>query len=90
MNLAIYRANGAFSQRSLSIFGNPKAAREDGNLGMAMLFEPYLLEQIGRVQQPPKMRKISGVSPAGGQKRTEREKLTGSFNTALKNEPLAF
>jgi len=27
-----------------------------GNIGTAMLFEPYLPEQIGRVQQPPKMR----------------------------------
>jgi len=26
------------------------------NLGTAMLSEPYLLEQIGRVQQPPKIR----------------------------------
>jgi len=44
MNLADFRANGGFSQRSLSIFGNPKAAREGGNLGMAMLFERFLLE----------------------------------------------
>lgn len=35
MNLAFMRANGDFSQSSLSIFGNPKAVREDGNLGMA-------------------------------------------------------
>ena len=33
----------------------------DGNLGMAMLFEDVLLEQDGRVQQPPKIRKIIGV-----------------------------
>ena len=39
----------------LEHFGNPKAVREDGNLGMAMLFEHFLLEQKVRVQQPPKM-----------------------------------
>ena len=38
----------------LEHFGNPKAVREDGNLGMAMLFEKHLLEQMRRVQQPPK------------------------------------
>ena len=38
----------------LEHFGNPKAVREDGNLGMAMLFEHFLLEQKMRVQQPPK------------------------------------
>ena len=30
------------------------------NTGTAMLFEAFLLEQKGRVQQPPKMRKIIG------------------------------
>jgi len=35
-----FRANGAFSQRSLSIFGNPEVSREADNLGTAMLFEP--------------------------------------------------
>ena len=38
----------------LEHFGNPKAVREDGNLGMAMLSERFLLEQKARVQQPPK------------------------------------
>jgi len=50
------RANGAFRQSSSSIFGNADASRLAGNIGTAMLFEPYLPEQIGRVQQPPKMR----------------------------------
>ena len=31
------------------------------NTGTAMLFEEHLLEQMLRVQQPPKMRKNSGV-----------------------------
>jgi len=31
------------------------------NTGTAMLFEEHLLEQMLRVQQPPKMRKSSGV-----------------------------
>jgi len=35
-----------------------------GNIGTAMLFEPYLPEQIGRVQQPPKMRETF-TGPAG-------------------------
>ena len=38
----------------LEHFGNPKAVLKDGNLGMAMLFEHHLLEQMVRVQQPPK------------------------------------
>jgi len=34
---------------------------QSDNTGTAMLFESYLLEQIGRVQQPPKTRKNFGV-----------------------------
>jgi len=74
MNLDVFRAHGGFSQWSLSIFGNPKAVREDGNLGMAMLFEEHLLEQMLRVQQPPKMRKNIGVPAVGGENRLKREK----------------
>jgi len=47
-------ARGAFS-----IFGNPSGGEAD-NTGTAMLFEEHLLEQMLRVQQTPKMRKISG------------------------------
>jgi len=39
MNLAVFAANGGFSQSSLSIFGNPEVSREADNLGTAMLFE---------------------------------------------------
>ncbi len=60
MNLAIFRANGDFSQSSLSIFGYPEASREAGNLGTAMLSERLLQRQKARVQQPPKMRKTFG------------------------------
>jgi len=34
--------------------------------GTAMLFEEHLPEQMRRVQQPPKMRKISGAPPQAG------------------------
>ncbi len=64
------RANGGFSQSSLSIFGNPEVSREADNLGTAMLFEEHLLEQMRRVQQPPKMRKTFGGPE--GQNRPER------------------
>jgi len=46
------RANIDFSQWSLSIEGIP-VERSD-KTGTAMLFEPHLLEQMGRVQQTPK------------------------------------
>ena len=47
------RANGDFSQWSLSIEGIPVGAKAT-KTGMAMLFEWFLLEQKPRVQQPPK------------------------------------
>ena len=57
MNLARFRANGAFSQRSLSIFGNlnAKAFRRRGCPSSS-----WRGSADGRVPQPPKMRKISG------------------------------
>ena len=51
MNLAIFRANVDFSKSSLSSEGIPVRRRR--NTGTAMLCEPFLLEQKGRVQQPP-------------------------------------
>ena len=38
---------------------------DSDNTGTAMLFEEYLLEQIRRVQQPPKMRKNIAVPLRG-------------------------
>jgi len=60
MNLALFRANGDFSQSSLSIFGNPSGVDSD-NAGTARMYEQHLLEQMLRVPQPPKMRKTFGV-----------------------------
>jgi hypothetical protein len=59
MNLADLRANGGFRQWSLSIFGNPEARRAISDT--AMLFEEHLLEQMRRVQQPPKIRETFAV-----------------------------
>jgi len=69
------RANGAFSQRSLSVFGNPEVSRKADNLGTAKLLKEHLLEQMRRVLQPPKMRKNSG-GPEGA-KATLSEKSDG-------------
>ena len=60
------RANGAFSQRSLSVFGNPEVSRKADNLGTAKLLKEHLLEQMRRVLQPPKMRKNSGGQLSAG------------------------
>jgi len=54
MNLFGFRANGGFSQSMLSAFSGMPVERSD-KTGTAMLFEEHLLEQMRRVQQPPKM-----------------------------------
>jgi len=56
MPLASFERMGILGKARSSIFGNPEAVRKDGNLGTAMLYEEHLLEQMRRVQQPPKMR----------------------------------
>jgi len=61
MNLADFRANGGFSQRMLEHFRESQWSDSD-NTGTAMLFEEHLLEQMLRVQQPPKMRKNSALA----------------------------
>ena len=60
MNLADLRANGGFRQSSLSIFGNPSGVDSD-KTGTARMSGEYLLEQMRRAPQPPKMRKNFGV-----------------------------
>jgi len=79
LKLAIFRANGDFSQGSLSIFGNPnaKAFGWRGCLSSSWGGSPD-----ERVPQPPKMRKTLGVK-----KSTLSEKIsTGSNNPSLLRE----
>jgi hypothetical protein len=58
MKLALFRANGGFSQSSLSIFGNPNAEA----FGWRGCLSPSWGESPdGRVPQPPEMRKTFGV-----------------------------
>jgi len=73
MNLADFRANGAFSQRTLE----QTRESERGSIQTPSMFEPILARSAdGRVAQAPSLRKISGV-PLNlifvGQKRPERE-----------------
>jgi len=53
MNLAIYERMEVLAKAARTFSGIP-VERSD-NTGTAMLFEEYLLEQMRRVQQPPKM-----------------------------------
>ena len=54
MPLAVFERMFDFSKSSLSSEGIPRSLPTGkDNLGTAMLPESYLLEQIGRVQQPP-------------------------------------
>ena len=55
MNLAACERVLILGDAACAFSGMP-VERSD-NTGTAMLFEPFLLEQKGRVQQPPKMRK---------------------------------
>jgi hypothetical protein len=67
---ADFRANVDFSKSSLSNEGI--AVERSDKTATAMLFEPYLLEQIGRVQQPP-----SCERPFALKNRPERENGQG-------------
>ena len=69
MNLADFRANGAFRQSSLSVFGNPDARRAISGRRCCLSAE---VETEARVQQPPKMRKTFAVP----MKIRSREKAT--------------
>jgi len=70
--LARLRANGAFSKRSLSIFGQSRGQREALTISGRRCCLSAEVETEARVQQPPKMRKISCVPATGGEKRPER------------------
>jgi hypothetical protein len=54
-----------------------------GNIGTAMLFEPFLLEQKGRVQQTPSCERPFATTPLGGGKSILSEKtLPGALFNA--------
>ena len=67
MNLAVFAANGGFSQSML------EQARESEreSIRTTSMFEPVLAEADGRVAQEPSLRKTFGVPE--GQNRLERE-----------------
>jgi hypothetical protein len=67
-----------FSKSSLSSEGIPKSLPTGrDNLGTAMLSESYLLEQIGRVQQPPSCERPF-ASRQGRENRTSEKTDRGS------------
>ena len=70
-----FRANGAFSQRSLSICGNAGGAKRQHRHGEDV--KEHLLEQMRRVPQPPEMRKNSDGPK--GKSDFEREKRPGAL-----------
>ena len=83
MPLAVFRANVDFSQSSLSSEGNeacwPMSAK---------LFEEHLQEQMRRVLQPPKIRKIIAVRRR--RKIDLSEKIDSGINLKLtKKYPLS-
>jgi len=54
LHLAVFERMFDFSKSSLSSEGIPRSLPTGrDNLGTAMVSESYLLEQIGRVHQPP-------------------------------------
>jgi len=66
-----FRANGGFSQSSLSERGNPNAEA----FGRRGCLSPSWRESAdGRVPQPPSSRETFGVPAEGGENRLEREK----------------
>jgi hypothetical protein len=80
MNLFGSRANGDFRQWSLSIFGNPGGAKRQYRDGEAVQ-GAFAQEQMRRVLQPPKIRKI--IAGPKGKIDFERENQTDSLNITL-------
>ena len=60
MKLAIFRANGDFSQSSSSIFGYPGGGEAD-NTGTPRMIRSICLEQMRRVPQAPKIRETFAI-----------------------------
>ena len=86
MALSVFGANVDFRQWSLSIFVNPEVRKD--NLGTAKLFEEHLQEQMRRVLQPPKIRKIIAVRRR--RKIDLSEKIDSGINLKLtKKYPLS-
>jgi phosphoserine aminotransferase len=83
MNLAVFAAHVDFSQSSLSYFGYPEAVREDGNLGMAMLSERFLLKAKSASSAATEMRKTFGVPASGGE--IDLSEKTGGFISGTKD-----